>query len=617
MSLFDELKRRNVFRAGIAYVVIAWIVLQVADVILPNLGATEWVFRGLLLLLIIGFPVVLVVAWIFELTPAGLIRDSAVDRSESRNGDLGRHIDFAIIAMLVVAVGYFAYDKFVLSAVAPDKSIAVLPFVNMSRDPEQEYFADGLSEELLNLLAKVPALRVIARTSSFSYKGKEDATIAQIASDLNVAHVLEGSVRKDAGDQLRVTAQLIRADDQSHLWSETYDRELSDVFVIQDDIAASVVDELKVRLLGDVPKAQQADLEAYSLYLQARELSPEIDPERAIGLYRQALNIDADYAAAWSGLAENFLYLAEKVRLESIRKALTESRCSTDEVLQAERHSGYYVDEAFKEARCAANKALKNDPEQASAFAILGRIAMVRDGNLAVAAKHLERALELAPTNAQILRQVAILSANLHRVDEAIDLLEYAVARDPISPSVRNNLALNYYYAREWDKAISTYRTVMSLSSNPVGVRSWIGLALVFDDKPEAGLTEINLERHPDDERDHNERRPWRLIAEAMSYHALGHAVESDESLKQFMEDYGKEWGFSVAYVLAFRGDVDRAFEWLIKARENNDSGLSEIASEPAFDNLKSDPRWLPFLESIDKSPEQLAAIEFEVSITD
>ncbi|MBU2675866.1 MAG: tetratricopeptide repeat protein [Gammaproteobacteria bacterium] len=616
MSLFDELKRRNVFRAGIAYAVIAWLILQVADVVLPILGSPDWLFRGLLLLLAIGFPVALVIAWIFELTPAGLKRETEIDRSKSPPNDMGRHIDFAIIAILVVLVGYFAYDKLAPSAAA-DKSIAVLPFVNMSRDPDQEYFADGLSEELLNLLAKVPALRVIARTSSFSYKGKDEATIADIGSELNVAHVLEGSVRRDTGGTVRITAQLIRADNQSHLWSETYERELRDIFAIQDEIAASVVNELKVRLLGDVPTARQADLEAYSLYLQARELSPEIDPERAIGLYRQALAIDANYAPAWSGLAENFIYLAEKVRLESLRKVLAVSRCHSDAPLENDADSSYYVDEAFKEARCAANKALKIDADQAIASVSLGRIAMVRDSNFAVAAKHMERALELEPANAQILRQVAILSANLQRVDEAVALLEHAVARDPISPSVHNNLALNYYYAREWDKSVATYRTVMNLSPNPVGVQSWIGLALVFDSQAEEALAEIKLERHPDKEKDHNERRPWRLIAEAMAYHALGRAVASDDSLEQLIDGYGDEWGFSVAYVLAYRGEADRAFEWLAKARDNNDSGLSEIAVEPAFDNLKSDPRWLPFLESIDKGPGQLGAIEFSVSLPD
>lgn len=236
---------------------------------------------------------------------------------------------------------------------------------------------------------------------------------------------------------------------------------------------------------------------------------------------------------------------------------------------------------------------------------------MVYDGNLQVAARHLERALELDPANPQILRQVAILSGNLVRVEQAVAMLEYAVARDPISPAVHNNLALNYYYARDWDKAISSYRNVLNLSDNPVGVHSWIGLALVFDGKPEAGLRSIKKEQHPDEEKDHIERRPWRLLAEIMAYHALGQKDESDNSLQQFIDSYGQEWGSSVATALAFRGEADRAFEWLEKAKQRNDSGLSELAAEPAFGPLKSDPRWLPFIESIGKAPAQLAAIEF------
>jgi tetratricopeptide (TPR) repeat protein len=402
------------------------------------------------------------------------------------------------------------------------------------------------------------------------------------------------------------------------MWSETYDRELNDIFAIQDEIAGSVVDELKVTFLGAIPTVQQTDPETYSLYLQARELSPQSnapDPERSIKLYRRALDIDSDYAAAWSGLAENYVYLAEKARLESIRKALDGSRCSLNEALRTDQYTAYYIDEAFTEARCAANRALTIDPDYAFALASLGRIAMVHDGNLAVAAKHLERALELDPANAQIIRQVAILSGNLNRLDEAVKLLEYAVARDPVSPAVHNNLALNYYYSRKWDKAIAAYRTALSLNANPVGYHSWIGIALVFNNEPEVGLAAIEEERHPDKEIDFLERRPWRLIGEAVAYHALGRSEESDDSLAQLIDDYGDDWGSSVAYVLAFRGEINRAFEWLKKAKESNDSGLSEIASEPAFDNLRSDPRWLPFLESIGKAPEQLAAIEFKVPL--
>ena len=264
MSFFNELKRRNVFKVGIAYVVVAWLVAQVLQLVFESFGTPDWVMKTVLVLLATGLPFALFFAWAFEMTPEGLKRESEVDRSQSITHETGQKLNYTIIAVLVLALGYFAYDKFVLTSgrdaalveattqaiseqvvteEAPsesDKSIAVLPFVNMSSDEEQEYFSDGLSEELLNLLAKIPELRVAARTSSFSLKGKE-LQISEVGEILKVAHVLEGSVRK-AGNQVRITAQLIQAEDGYHLWSETYDRSLDNIFAIQDEIAAKVVD---------------------------------------------------------------------------------------------------------------------------------------------------------------------------------------------------------------------------------------------------------------------------------------------------------------------------------------------------------------------------------------
>ncbi len=289
MGLVSELRRRNVFRVGVAYVIVAWLLLQVADVILPTFRTPEWVMQAFTFLLMLGFPMALFFAWAFELTPEGLKKEKNVDRSRSITHVTGRKLDFVIIGLLVVALGYFGYDKFVLDPdrdaveikaavqVAQEqvantverqdsaKTIAVLPFVNMSDDASNEYFSDGLSEELLNLLAKVPELRVAARTSSFSFKD-QNLEIPVIAARLNVAHVLEGSVRK-AGNQIRITAQLNKADDGFHLWSETYDRELKSVFAIQDEIAAAVVDALKITLLGEKPNVTETNPEAYALYL--------------------------------------------------------------------------------------------------------------------------------------------------------------------------------------------------------------------------------------------------------------------------------------------------------------------------------------------------------------
>ena len=619
MSLFEELKRRNVFRAAIAYVVAAWLILQVADVILPNVGAPDWVFKVILLALAIGLPLVLIIAWAFELTAEGFKRDTEVARAESAARNLSLPVDIAIITVLAILVAYLAYDKFFATAAYSDNSIAVLPFNNVSDDKDQEYFADGLSEELLNMLAKIPALRVIARTSSFSYKG-ENKRIAEIADELDVNHVLEGSVRKYDGAKVRITTQLVRAEDESHLWSNVYDVTLEDVFAVQDRIAVAVVDQLKVRLLGAAPTAQEIDPEAYERYLQARGLSRQSTPEGYVGaikLYNETLELEPDYAPAWAGLSENYVYLAEKVLLDSIRTVFQETRCTRNNELNTGQEYTPSIDQTFEEARCAAHRALASDPKHAPAHASLGRIAMGFDGDLAAAARHLERALQLDPRDSRIIRQAATFSGNLHRLGEAIELLEDAVAGDPVSPAVHSNLALNYYYAGRFDESIAAYRRALDLSPDAIGYYSWIGIAQVMNNDPTAGLKSINEERHPDTQRDYIERRPWRLIGQVIANHALGRSDDSDEKLRRLIDDYGEEWAFSVAYAVAFRGEADRAFEWLAKAKENNDSGLSEIASEPAFENIRSDPRWLPFLESVGKAPSQLAAIEFRINRPD
>ena len=260
-QLFQELKRRNVFRVGLAYLAVAWLVLQAADIVLENINAPEWVMQALMLFMVIGFPVALVFAWAFEVTPEGIKPESEVDRSESITQQTGQKLNRTIIVVLVVAVGFLLVDKFLLDSKAPDvaateKSVAVLPFVAMSSGEDDEYFADGLTEEILNSLTRVPELLVTARTSAFHFKGL-DVPIPDIAEALGVAHVVEGSVRRD-GDRLRVTAQLIRANDGFHLWSKNYDRETADTFGVQTDIAEEissalgiVLDDTQVALMHD------------------------------------------------------------------------------------------------------------------------------------------------------------------------------------------------------------------------------------------------------------------------------------------------------------------------------------------------------------------------------
>jgi TolB-like protein/Tfp pilus assembly protein PilF len=450
----------------------------------------------------------------------------------------------------------------------------------MSDDASNEYFSDGISEELLNLLTKVPELRVISRSSAFSYKGKQ-IDIPTIAAQLNVAHVLEGSVRK-AGNQVRITAQLIEARSDTHLWSETYERTLDDIFATQDDIAARVVEQLKLTLLGNAPTIQATDPEAYALVLQARYLDRQRTPdafENAITLYEQALAIDPDYAAAWAGLASVYTRQAG----QGLRP----------------------YEEAFTLAREAASQSLTLDPAYAPAYRNLGWIAQDYDRDFVAAARHYERALAMEPANTDIIGSAATMAASLGRLDQAIALAEYAVAHDPVNPIAIARLGLTYRDAGRLDEAIASFRTTLTLSPGYIGGQNFIGTALLLKGEPESALAAMQKEVS----------EAWRLIGLVVAHHALGQAAASDAALATLIEKYEKQWAYNIAYVLAFRGEADRAFEWLDQAVAYNDPGLAEIATEPLFANIRSDPRWLPFLESIGKSPEQLAAIEFKVTL--
>ena len=582
---------------------VAWLVAQVLQLIFESFGSPDWVMKSVLVLLAAGLPFVLFFAWAFELTPEGLKREHEVDRSQSVTPQTGKKLDRVIIGVLVLALGYFALDKFVLStereaalveattqaltekaevagqAVDADKSIAVLPFVNMSEDKSNEYFSDGLSEELLNLLAKIPNLRVIARTSSFAYKGTT-TKIADVARELNVAHVLEGSVRK-SGNQVRITAQLVRASDSSHLWSESYDRSLDDVFAIQDEISAAVVEQLKIKLLGAAPKAKETDPAAYVLTLQARQLLRQGKAEgfaQSIALYQQALAIAPDYATAWAGLSDSYSRQADK----GMRP----------------------IAEGYTLAREAADKALAIDPDNAAAHAQLGIISMAYDRDLAAAAQHFERALQLDPANPDIFLDAVYLTASLGRTEEAVALAEYVVSRDPVNAVGQYRLGLYYRGAGRPEEAMASLRTALSLSPGRIAAQTLIGFALLSKGEPENALVAMQQES----------AEGWRLVGLTMAYHALGRAPESDAALSELMKDE-QGWAYNIAYVLAYRGEADRAFEWLDKAVQYKDPGLAQIPTQIEFTNIHKDPRWLPFLESIGKSPAQLGAIEFKVTL--
>jgi len=606
MSVVSELGKRNVFRVGVAYLVAAWLLVQVADTLFPLFGFGDAPARIVVVILAIGFVPALVLAWAFRLTPEGLRRESDVETPRSPQAD--RRLDRVIMVVLALALSVFAFDRFVVDPQRnaarqaeledrieqarregrvealveswADRSIVVLPFVNMSDDPGNEFFSDGISEELLNLLARIPELRVISRSSAFSYKGK-DVKLSQVASELDVAHVLDGSVRK-AGDRLRITAQLVDARTDTHLWSETFDRQLDDVFAIQDEIAAAVVERLKLSLLGNLPRARVTDPDAYALFLQARFVGQQGSAEgyaQAIELLERVLAIAPNYPRALDALAGNYLNQAAKGLVRA--------------------------QDGFELAERAAERALGIEPNYGPGYARLGWIALLRDNDLERAARHYQRALELAPTNVAIIGDATTLLKSLGRIAECVVLDEYVVARDPLNAVGHFNLGGSYLFAGRYDDAAEALQTALRLSPNRIGGHYQLGIARLLSGEPAEALVSMQAER----------LEVLRLLGTVMAQHSLGQYETADALQAELVEDHAEEAAYNIAYVMAWRGDADAAFEWLDRAVAWGDPGLADVVADPLFESLRDDPRWTAFLESIGKAPSTLGAVTFAVRL--
>jgi TolB-like protein/Tfp pilus assembly protein PilF len=634
MSLFGELKRRNVFRVGIAYVVTAWLLLQVADIVLDNTPAPDWVMHVIMLLLAIGFPLALLFAWAFEMTPEGLKKEKDVDRSKSITHSTGRKLDFAIIAVLVVALGYFAYDKFapgpgestatptqtqhppnsvipananVIPAnagthsesigTAPDRAsgeagatgklsgtdaaappppltIAVLPFTDMSPNKDQEYLSDGLAEELLNLLAKIPDLRVTSRTSAFFFKGQK-VDIPTIAQKLNVAHILEGSVRK-SGNQVRITAQLIDVASDTHLWSDTFDRTLDDVFAIQDEIATSVVEALKITLLGEAPKVREVNPDAYALFLRGRYFKERLDRESLETAQRslmQALEIEPEYAMALVELADVYSSMAG---------------------------AGFMGTAEFRQlAGDAVDRALVLDDKLAEAHAQLGAIRAQYDWDWKGAYSALRRALALSPASTSALRQAAVLARSLGRYEEALEMYRTAIALDPLQPVMRLSMGTALSLAGKYDEALAMHREALEFDPRFPQSHMAISSTLLLMERPDEALAEAELEPE----------KAWRQYARALALIALDRQQEAEQILAAYIDDFQDEWAYQIAVIYGFMGKANQAFEWLDRAYDQRDGGVGQSRGDPFLAGLHGDPRWLPFLQKVGISDEQVAAI--------
>ena len=445
MSLFEELRRRNVIRVGIAYAVTAWLLLQVADVVLNNIAAPGWVFQVIMLLLALGFPLVMIFSWAFEITPEGIKREVDVPKDQSIVTQTARKLDRTIMIVLVLAVGYFIWESRFADRPAPEQneptaaqttgtveadlggpaepSIAVLPFADMSPNKDQEFFSDGIAEELLNLLVRVDGIKVASRTSAFSYKNST-LNLAQIAEELQVDHVLEGSIRK-ADNRVRVTAQLIDAATDRHLWSDTYDRELSDIFGIQDEIANSIVHALRAELGIDsmdmivAVETVTENLDAYELYLKARALFlARSDLEEAIDLFEQSVNLDPKFARAWAGLSANYTVMNSWGHFDRDYPAL---------------------------AAKAAQAALDIDPALSTPWAVRALLKR-NEADFITSARYMEKAIELDPKDATHYLWRGIHSSALGFQEQALEDFQRCLALDPLYENCRRHVAAIHFF---------------------------------------------------------------------------------------------------------------------------------------------------------------------------
>jgi len=455
----------------------------------------------------------------------------------------------------------------------PPHSVAVLPFVNISGDGDQEYFSDGLAEELINLLTKVPELRVPARTSSFYFKGKQ-ATIADIAKALAVAHVLEGSVRK-SGSTLRITAQLVRADNGYHVWSETYDRKLDDIFKVQDEIAGAVVTALRVHLLPtQQPSAQDelhtANLAAYNLYLQGRQSYNQGDAagyQHAVTAFQAATTLDSRYATAYADLALAQFWLTDD---------------STSGDLAA-------IVAGYDRALAAAEKAVALSPGLAAGYSARGFLRTVYRYDFAGAQADLDKAVALRPGDANILHRSAVLLAVLGKLPEAIAREEQALALDPLSAEICMRFGFFLVANQQLAQGRPFYEKALVIAPNSDRARSNLGALELLDHHPERALALFRQTAMP----------TFSLAGEAMTEYSLGHVDASQRVLAQLIAKYGKNSPFAIARVYAWRGEKDQAFEWAERAYEQRDTGLTWLKIDSVFRTLREDPRFRALLRKM------------------
>jgi serine/threonine-protein kinase len=584
-NFFAELKRRNVYKVAVAYGVVAWLLMQIASQIFPFLEIPNWVVRLVILLLVIGFPIALVIAWAFEVTSEGIKSTEAADAA----GQQSRGVAWIYVVLVgaALSVGLFFVGRYTAAhetvrpateelsrgkqseraTAGPDKSIAVLPLVNESGDPKDEYFSDGLSEELIAALAQINGLKVIGRSSSFRFKDrKEEPKI--IGKKLGVSTLLDGTVRKQ-GDRVRIVAELVNAADGIQLWTRTFNRELKDIFAVQEEISRAVAESLKVTLLGSDSGSAQAsatdNAEAHNAYLQGHFYLVRRNVEdfrKAIGYYDEAIQLDPHYALAYAERAEAWAFMGD----------LTGQRPT-----------------AYPKAHADAEKAVAIAPSLAEARAALGWVLCLAEWKFTEGLAELKRAKELSPANPTANDLLARIIVYLGRFDEAERQAHQAVELDPLSTVTQGNLARVLFYVGKLDEADTVARKAAELQPTGAGTHRFQVLIAAQRGDGEAALREAQLEPDPG----------FHRFELAVAHYVRGDRAAADAALADLIANAREGFAYQIAQVYALRGEKDKAFEWLQIAFNDRDAGMLGLLVDPLLRGLRDDARYKNLLAKV------------------
>ena len=577
-SFFAELKRRNVYKVAVAYAVVGWLIAQIATQIFPFLEIPNWVVRLVIVLIAIGFPIALVIAWAFEATPAGIKRTEDADAMPAAGQKKHAWI-FVVFVGAALSISLFFIGRYIgrNNAGAPElpaKSIAVLPFDNLSRDPDNAYFAEGVQDEILTRLAKVADLKVISRTSTQRFKSAPD-NLPQIAKQLGVMHILEGSVQK-ANDQVRVNVQLINAMSDAHLWADTYDRKLTDIFAVESDIAKTIADTLQAKITGSEKQMMTAqptsNTEAYELYHKGRSLWEKRSGDnipKAIAFYKQAIERDPNYALAYAGLASAYIILPFWAGADRL--------------------------DAYSKAEDAALKALHLDSNLAEGHLALGKVYFWKI-DLAASLREYQRATELKPNDAGAhhwLGNDAL--AALGRFEEAIAEVKHAVELDPLSPVINTDLGTTFYYAHRYDESARQLRKTLEIDPTFFYAYFNLGIALQAKGDLSGAISEYEKAKQLSDN----------TFVSTLCAQAKAHAGDKDAALRMLSDldkiSQSREvLGYYRALLYLSLNNRDEALHWLEQGlKERDGADISWINVDPLLDSLHGDPRFEALVQKV------------------